>query len=299
MPSSKFTLEQLGFQEFPRKIMIQTVSRCNGACAFCPYPITAGINTHGMMEESLFQKIIGECAENQAGIDTLMPYLMNEPTLDKKLAEKINYIKERIPYAGVHFLTNGLLLDEDLGNRLIASRLEWIGISYFGNTKETYEASMGLPFELVRKRVDTFVQKAIEKRGADFVMITFFEWKISEAEVRDAVDHWKSLGVKRISHFKKGVSRGGNVALMEAPVNERMTRCDSIWTEEMMHILYNGDVILCCMDWRRQHRLGNVRTQTLKEVWHSEAYQKIRRVMRGIDPLTQENLCRTCEMAKV
>jgi len=46
---------------------------------------------------------------------------------------------------------------------------------------------------------------------------------------------------------------------------------------EQAYILYNGDVLLCCVDWERSTVLGNLKEKSLAEIWNSEAYMRIRR----------------------
>ena len=284
------------FGDFPERIMIQTHSRCNASCEFCPYP-EIGHLSHGLMEEALFEKMITECEGEKDRVINILPYLMNEPLLDKNLISKVEFIKKKLPQTCVHFLTNGALLDDKTSQAILHSPLDWIGISFFGNDKESYEKSMGMPYETVKKRVEEFVKKAVQERGENFVMITFFKWRQEEKEDLKSIDHWKKLGVKRITYHQGGISRAGNARNFKAPVKMKMNRCNSIWAEKMLHVLYNGDVVLCCMDWRRRHVLGNLNHQTIREIWNGKEYGEKRRVIRGIKPLGQEMICSRCEMA--
>jgi len=284
-------------QKYPKKIILQTHSFCNGRCQFCPYEDLKEFNAHGTMSDELLLKIVDDCALNQIYVDTFMPYLMNEPLLDKRLEQKIDLIKTKLPKTEVHILSNGFLLDDKRSEEIINSKLDWIGISFFGVNKDYYEQAMGIPFEVTKYRVDRFIKKAIEKRGPDFVMIAFFKWgAIQDLEVAEALEHWRGLGVTRISHFEKGISRAGNVKNFPILSHNMMKQCNSIWTNEMMHILFNGDVILCCMDWRREHVLGNLKEQTIKEIWTGKKYLEVRKQLKGERPL--ELICKHCEMAE-
>ncbi|EKD29058.1 MAG: radical SAM protein [uncultured bacterium] len=277
--------------------MFQTTSRCNAKCVFCPYPRTNELFRHGTMSNALFMKIINECALNAPLIDAIIPYLMNEPLMDKNIIKKIEIIKEKIPGIDLHILTNGMLLDKNLSDNLIASPIDWVGISFFSLNKEKYEHAMGIPFEIAKVNVTNFVKKALKKRNSEFVMITFFKNDdIDDEDIQQSLDYWKKLGVKRIMHYEKGISRAGNVPLIPSPVNKKMNKCDSIWTEEMIHILDDGSVILCCMDWERKHILGNVNNMTIEEIWNSDSYKKIRAVIRGKAPI-ENAICKYCEMA--
>ncbi|MGH9792588.1 MAG: SPASM domain-containing protein [Candidatus Acidiferrales bacterium] len=57
---------------------------------------------------------------------------------------------------------------------------------------------------------------------------------------------------------------------------------------ETVHILANGDVVTC--EVREKAVLGNLRRQTLREIWQGAAYQEFRR-----DYVAGRSLaCRTC-----
>lgn len=285
------------FPRYPEKIMIQTTSRCNAACAFCPYPALSRFQPGGRMSDRLFMKIVEDAALNADRVDTIMPFLMNEPLLDPDLVRKIRFIKRTVPRTGVHLLTNGSLLDEATGGALIDSPIDWVGISFFSISPKHYRESMGLPFERVLKRVERFVRKALARRGAGFVMITFFKWDgIDDRIAREALEYWRALGVTRLVCHESGISRAGNVSGIDAPEKKNMNRCDSIWTERMLHVLWNGDVVPCCMDWRRRHVLGNLNRQSVRETWNAAPYREFRRVLRGLAPI-ESAICSRCEMA--
>ena len=57
---------------FPKYVMIQTTSSCNGGCSFCPYPEIKDELTHGVMEDWLYKKIIDECSQYR--VERIMPY---------------------------------------------------------------------------------------------------------------------------------------------------------------------------------------------------------------------------------
>jgi radical SAM superfamily enzyme YgiQ (UPF0313 family) len=286
---------------FPEKVMVQTTSRCNAACGFCPYPSVSGTLSHGTMEEELYRRVIDECAERPEQVQRILPYLMNEPLLDGRIVERVNYAKRRCPRASVHLLTNGSLLTERRGDALIDSGLDWIGISVHGFSDAAYEAAMGLSREVTYRRVDRFVEKAIARRGVDFVMVTFNGGGPVTVDEREAeLDHFRALGVERISYFGRSISRAGNVPGIEAPSHDRLAGCRSIWWPEMIHVLYNGDVVLCCMDWRREVVLGNLGSRSITELWRSESYRRVRDLIWGRtagDP--RELPCSRCEEAIV
>jgi len=62
-------------------------------------------------------------------------------------------------------------------------------------------------------------------------------------------------------------------------------------------LLPNGDVVLCCMDYSIQHKIGNLLTDTYEELFESKNLKHIVSLMEN-DIEDQELLCRKCELAR-
>jgi len=283
---------------YPKYLSIQTTSLCNGHCIFCPYDEIRSRFPNNIMEDGLFKKIIDECSHYQ-NVENLIVYLNNEPLTDPYLVKRINYAKDKVPWASVHILTNGSLLTDDLADELINSKLDWIGISLHGIKKETIEKAMGLNYELTFKRVLNFIDKAKDKRNVkDFIMLTFLRHKYLTPEEKDeTMKFWQDKGIERISYFDGPVSRAGNVKNLPPVRHKKIQGCNSIWANEMIHTAENGDVILCCMDWRREIIIDNINNQSIYNIWNSEEYQQIRNKRDGKSSSEDNFICKRCEAA--
>ncbi|HYN82835.1 MAG TPA: SPASM domain-containing protein [Gemmatimonadaceae bacterium] len=62
-------------------------------------------------------------------------------------------------------------------------------------------------------------------------------------------------------------------------------------------ILHNGDVLMCVHDWGRKEIVGNVRDNTLAEVWNGDRMREIRSLVsqRRYDEVAA---CRNCGLVK-
>ena len=285
---------------FPKYLSIQTTSLCNASCVFCPYKDIKDLFPHKIMDMALYKKIIDECS-NYKSVERIIPYMNNEPLTDPYLIERINYAKEKVPRASVHILTNGLLLTEEMSGKLISSKLDWIGISLHGIRKETIDKTMGIPYEIALKRINNFVEKASQRKNIkDYILVTFLRHKyLSREEKDETLRFWKKKGVERISYFEGPISRAGNVKnLPKVYRKEEIVGCNSIWADEMIHIVEDGKVILCCMDWRREVILGDLNKQSIYGVWNGRR-KEIWQVIYGKSDMPKGFLCRRCEGAKV
>ncbi|HNW38904.1 MAG TPA: radical SAM protein [Candidatus Omnitrophota bacterium] len=281
---------------FPKYLSIQTTSFCNANCIFCPNHEVKRLFPPKVMEDELFKKIIDEC-KAQPGIERIILYLNNEPLTDAHIIERINYAKETVPWASVHILTNGSLLDDKIQEALINSKLDWIGISIHGIKKQSVEGAMGLDYDTVFPRILRFIQKAKSKRDIkDFLMVTFLNHKyLTAGEKEEAINFWKEQGISRISFFDGPISRAGNVRSMPQVYHPKISGCRSIWANEMIHIVENGDVVICCMDWKREEILGNLRKQSISEIWNSSYYAQVRDQRDGRREAESNFICKRCE----
>lgn len=283
---------------FPKYLSIQTTSLCNGHCIFCPYDEIKSLFPKEIMDEILFRRIIDETSQHSE-VERIILYLNNEPLTDPYLIERITYAKEKVPWASVHILTNGSLLTEELVDKLINSKLDWVGISLHGMKKETIEKTMGIDYDLTVRRVLNFVEKARVKRNIkDFIMITFLRHKyLTLEEKEDVIKFWHNQGIERISYFDGPISRAGNVKGLPRVRHNKIHGCNSIWANEMVHIVEGGDVILCCMDWKRDIILGNIRKNSIYEIWNSEQYHCVRDKRDGKIDSKDDFICKSCEAA--
>lgn len=283
---------------FPKYLSIQTTSLCNASCLFCPYDRVKNLFPAKTMEINLYKKIIDECGKYKE-VERIILYMNNEPLTDRYIIERINYAKEKIPGISVHLLTNGTLLDDKTADQLINSGLDWLGVSFHGIKKETIEKTMGIPYDLTFSRINKFIEKARKKKNLkEYLMITLLKHKyLTESEKDEAIKFWKNKGIERISYFKKPISRAGNVKKLSKVYNQgKITGCNSIWADEMLHIGEDGKVVLCCMDWKREVVLGDLNNQTVKEIWQGER-KKTWEMIQGKREMPASFLCRRCEEA--
>ena len=65
--------------------------------------------------------------------------------------------------------------------------------------------------------------------------------------------------------------------------------CYAPWTHSLID--FNGNVYICCMTRERILPIGNIKSQSFKEIWESQAYQRIRLKMHP----PALNACRRCD----
>jgi len=297
--------------DFPLALQIQTQSFCNGRCSICPYPIVSKKLDQGTMEWDLYQKIVNEAA-SESLLSVVIYELHNEPLLDKRAFDCVKYFKSINANKRCTLVTNGELLDRFSLTDIMQSNLDKLSVSLNANSKEMYESiNTGLDYDRVMKNVSYLLSnKATRRRLA----LKFVVTEQNAHEIYEATKYWKRQGVK--TKVSRATNRGGTLNNYER-IRPRTGYYSSlnlatVWRRLMtsarhvigchvpfyqMSILFNGDVLICEEDWNRTTVVGNVTTQSLREIWNSKKMNEIRRLLLR-KRYEQLDSCRECSLAK-
>lgn len=284
--------KKIKMPEFPEVLQIQTHSFCNGSCITCPYPETKKEVEHGRMSEELFEKIIDEASEHD--ISRITPSLMNEPLLDDRLPSFIDYINKKVPEDYIRFATNGKALKEGMAERLAKVRINHINFSLHG-WKRRHKEVMGFEIDEVLENIEYYL--SLDKKKEPLISASCFKEFMNEKELEDFVKYCQNLGIVP-AIWDEMHDRAGNIKrdfIEDTKKKEKVRGCQKDRQLKWFHILYNGDVILCCQDWRQEIKLGNIKNKSIENIWQSEKYEKIREKVEGSKKSQDNFLCKRCE----
>ena len=277
--------------DFPKVIEFQLHNMCNANCIICPYSEIK--EKKGFMDELLFEKIINEVGDKKI---LLIPYLNNEPFLDFNYVDKLMKINKHCPNAQIEISTNLSKVNDEMISKLNEIHIYEMRISFFGYSKKCYEDLMpGLDYEKswdnLKKLLESDLKKKIPK-----LSVTMIEHDmVEENDYLNMEELCKNNGID----FNRWgyLDRAGNNTKFSCKIHkENIIGCEQNRPLERMHILYDGTVILCCQDWRREVVMGDIKENTIREIWDGEKYQKIRSLIYGRNKDCVE-LCKHCKLA--
>jgi MoaA/NifB/PqqE/SkfB family radical SAM enzyme len=260
---------------------------------FCPNEevLKSGLE-HGKMPVALYEKIIDELAETQPNRVSL--YLMNEPVSDKRLPDFVGYLSERIPKTTSLVTSNGTKLTEERAEALIEAGLKRLKVSLQSLDPETNREIMGYGSERVIENI-LGVQRAIQRlrpKHFDF-RVSMVVTSRNASEIEEARTFWRRHGVRLVTSALE--NRGGNIAIAEdLNGGDMRRRTECIRPSREMCVLYNGDVVLCCVDWHRTVTLGNLAESSVRDVWNGHRLTDIRRAFREDDVESLPEICVNC-----
>src|SRR5262249_12344649 len=114
----------------PVEYIVETTAKCNLYCPMCPR------ESHPQpkedMTDAVFERLVQESGRSA---EHMMLIGLGEPFLDPKIFDRIEYCEKH--NVSTLLSTNGTLLDEKNSERLLATPLKHITLSFDGATKES------------------------------------------------------------------------------------------------------------------------------------------------------------------
>ncbi len=291
------------YKPFPYILQVETTSYCNADCVICPYPETAKEIPMGIMDEALYRKIVDECALHD--VKVFEPFLNNEPLLDRKFPQRLDYTHGKLPNAKIQVNSNLTVMSDEAAAALVRN-VDVLLLSAHGITAEDYEAVMPkVKFARFLENVD----RLLAVPGRERMRITVNCVNTAGRPDEEIRRFWAARGLDvSISPY---VDRAGNVTeaealkagkqgvpegtLLDPKAKPKLNGC---WSTDIplmkMNIAFNGDAVLCCMDWRREEVLGNVREHSIADVWQSADYWRVRDALYANGPIHDNFLCFRC-----
>lgn len=270
---------------FPTHIEIESSSACQMRCPMCKTTemVNRGINFTGVMDFTLYKKIIDECSR-EACYSIKLSW-RGEPLLNPRITDMVSYAKKS-GIKDVAFLTNGERLNNVLAEELVNVGLDWLSVSFDGLEdvynkirkpavfKETlrkikyireYRDKSKKKKPLIRMQS---VHSAIKGRETDFLEVL--------AGIADRVNF--------IADQKRSIDEK-DYCLDPAYI------CPSPW--QRMCIAWDGKVAQCYGDYMMGNILGDVNKDSIRNIWLGENFKKLRDSMKQGKRLTNKP-CRSC-----
>ncbi len=283
-------LEDAG--DFPKVILIDTVSYCNLKCSMCVHKDMT--RKKGIMPWSLFTKIIDEIAQEKKNTRVWMVFFGEALILKKRkpsIFDMIAYAKKR-GLSDVVLNSNANLLDEYAAGGLIDTGLDAIYIGLDAFTPETYaKVRVGGDYKKTVGNVINLLtlQKKLQIKRPE-VFVQFVEMDINREEKEDFIKFWTEQGAK--VKIRPKVSWAGRIDAPNLVLgNEERWPC--YWAMQTMSITNTGKVVTCAVDLDAMFVAGDVNEETLKKIWNSRL-KELRQIQisKNFEELPEN--CRVC-----
>lgn len=247
----------------PHEVAIETLAQCNAACTFCPYP------TLERQGERMPDELLARLLDEMAGFRTpfyFSPFKVNEPLLDKRLIPLCERFERDARLGNLRIFSNGsALTDANIEGIAGLKRIAHLWVSLNSHDPDEYERLMGLKFDVTARRLDrlharefphTVVLSAVGYPNAPFV-----------AYCRERWPKFQTFVLRRTEWL--GYTYPDDPTVPDTPCSR--------WFE--LSAMASGVVSLCCQDGEGKYPIGDLRRQTLLEVYNAPHWRERRERM--------------------
>ena len=308
----------------PVVFQLETTNVCNVRCEMCPR--TSKMQRRlGHMKPEIYEKIIEQIEPYSPpellkwrkylalsdfkdvfmksdedyfaftiSAESLTLHGFGDPLLDPNIIDRIKVAKlKNIP---VYFSCNPNNMNENLLRCLLDAGLDYLKYSLEGLDAEIIKKYRGIEVDM--KQIYDILNKSIElvdrNHYRTLVILTMLLFGKTNQETADAfLKEWYGQSlfayVKNTHHawvYKDDDNFFNTSQYMR-------TFCEHPWMA--VSILYDGTVVPCPLDYDGILAMGNVKEQSLEEIWNSKKYLEFRR-QHAEGSFPESHYCNTCDL---
>ena len=274
------------------ELRIEVTTKCNYNCNICPREkLTRKMET---MDLELFKYIFDKINSETAQYNTLTFPGMGEPLLDESIDDKVIYAKKH--NYNILMLTNGSLLTVDRFRRLEDIGMDSIRVSIYGNSSESYNAMHGISNTDSFLRIKENLTEISRIKTKTSLLLTYNVVDgCNDSALESWIEYWKDkvdlLEVWRPHNWVDSKD-------YRAVQKDKLKTCGRPLNTPLQ-IQVDGTVNMCCFDFDGKLLLGDLRTQTLEEIFESSMFNKILRYHTSGDYRGSGIICENCDQRNV
>ncbi|MDR2410638.1 MAG: SPASM domain-containing protein [Bacteroidales bacterium] len=257
------------------------------------------------MDDKLIEKIIYEIDQHQNEIQRIIPYLNNEPSLDKRMLDILRRLKLKNHF--VELSTNMSGFTSKVSDAIVSERLvDELRISLFGGNCDDYHKIMpNLCYDDIISKIEYLI--SINRDNQNLIDIKIVIILYPEIDMKNTVSeiekHFPDIEVFTFGFLDRASNlenlKNKKVLEDEESKDFILQGCDLNRPFERVCILSNGKVILCSQDWDREVELGNVSHQNIFDIWNGELFEKERCRIVGKTFSPPNYICRRCKLVRI
>lgn len=261
----------------PLVVYVEPSGYCNLKCSFCPHGTLPGDLKKSLMSIDLFKKMIADIYCFPEKIKLLRICGNGEPLTNPALAEMIELAYASGVAEKIELITNAALLTPELARRL-PQNLTRLVCSIEGLSADDYQrvCQTNVDFDRLLQILDFLYacrgnctihikihHEAVTTKENETRFFELFSNKCDEIFVEKLVPMWPQLKTAySSSEFRWG----------DDPVIKRKV-CAQIF--KGVQVQADGEVVPCCVDWRRVNVIGNLHADSLTDIWRGKNLRRL------------------------
>ncbi len=272
----------------PHVHQIEPTNACPYTCIMCPREssMTRG---RGLMDMEIFRKIINEIATYSPAVKEkeLELFHFGESLLHPRLPEMVGMASsaDLRPVLSI----NPVDLPPETAAKLLQNRPYRIIVSLDSMDAARFMHIRGRHAELdtAIRNTEALLETRARQKSNTPIVVRMIVMNMNRNETESFTQFWQERGAEVELREFFPWSRKELEDLGKVEKYPPYMPCPFPW--QYLVVQWNGDVVACCRDYNGTLKLGNVREQSLKDIWNGPAYRQFRESMA-----TGQGLCEFC-----
>jgi radical SAM protein with 4Fe4S-binding SPASM domain len=281
-------IRTLMVSSIPSTMRIETYTRCNEKCCFCPYPSLT--RKQGRMNIELFGRLVQEHSQIVTNPKILFPASIGEPFLDIDFFSFVAIASKY--YKSISTFSNGSVLRAEVVSKYIDSGGTELLLTLHGFNERDYTNITGTDYyHIVRDNIIN-AARLNSRTGNQLNIILDIYMYGTPSKADKFVEELRNLNVfVNICDIQHTHNWGGKVN--DADRKLRVRGCPRIYSQ--FGVQFDGAVVPCCVDTEGEYKLGNANTQSLSDIFSGQAYLSLVGLEKS-ELLTEIQMCKYCNI---
>jgi len=287
----------------PLSLYIEPTNICNFKCVYCPESFDNFEERSGglhRMDLATFEKIADQVLE-LGPVKALNLYMMGEPFVNKNVPDFIRVAKNKGIAEHITITTNGTLLNDDIARKTIEAGLDYLRVSIYGGNADAHgrKTQSKIRLDRVVQNVFRFRKLRDELNGITAVYVKMIDSGSAE-ENRQFMELFSGVGdevtLEPVMNWND--PEEGDLSQMSREVrlkSDYFAKKKQVCSFPFYTLVIHSDlkVSVCCVDWAKEAVVGDLRTETLTEIWRGEKLREFQ-LMHIERRANEHRACRNC-----
>jgi len=256
-------------EEFPRCVGVEVTDICNRNCLICP---SSKVDKIGNIDLAIVKKIAQESAAwGHKGMEFSL-HKMGEPFLNKDIWKIVKIIKSINKDSVISFVTNGLLLKDNV-QLIVDYKVDLVKVSV-----SSVYLQPGKKSENEIKEIEEGVERLLSKRrnNVPHIIVQLVETQRTKDEVNAFKKRWSKYPIVINISFEENWNGAFDEVFLSPKFDYAQKRypCFYLWLSPQINA--DGTVSACPTDWNKSLLIGDLKRNSMAEIWQGKAISDLR-----------------------
>jgi radical SAM protein with 4Fe4S-binding SPASM domain len=273
-PEAWYSKLQSELQAVPLVDQVELTNACPFTCVFCPRGLGKMQRPIGHMDLGLLADIVAQVKHLQQR----KPFGLHHFGESLLHPDPIGAVRI-VAQAGLsaELSVNPILLKEAVAESILDAGVGVLIISLDGLDTATLQKIRGKvagEFELIEAKIEWLIKRISQMSQPPTLMISMVATRHNQHQWAQLFARYKRPDLPWLTPVVRLLENFGDKDIIPVGTRPLQQLCGSPY--KFVSILWDGAVVPCCHDYNGRIVYGNVRQQSLAEIWQSDAVQSFR-----------------------